>query len=160
TVVQSYVYDSFGQIISQIGSIQNPFTYTAREYNSETGLYYYRARYYGANMGRFTSEDPIGIKGGINLYAYAANNPVKYVDPCGSWIIKWCVKRITKYFIGKTFDGDLEDPAERDDDGDGTPNFKDPDSPLCIVNCEPTAPTPEPPTPEPPAPEARCQRAK
>jgi RHS repeat-associated protein len=58
-VVQSYVYDSFGQIISQSGNIQNPYTYTAREYDSEIGLYYYRARYYDAYIGRFISEDPI-----------------------------------------------------------------------------------------------------
>ena len=83
-VVQSYVYDSFGQIISQTGSIQNPYTYTGREYDEETGMYYYRARYYDANMGRFINEDPIGFLGGdVNLYAYVGNNPVNWIDPLG-----------------------------------------------------------------------------
>lgn len=57
--------------------------YTAREYDSETGLYYYRARYYDAKAGRFISEDPIGLLGGINLYSYVKNNPVNMIDPRG-----------------------------------------------------------------------------
>ncbi len=83
-VVQSYVYDSFGQIISQTGSITNPYTFTGREYDSEIGSYYYRARYYDARMGRFISEDPIGLAGGdVNLYVMVGNNPVNFVDPWG-----------------------------------------------------------------------------
>ena len=82
-VVQSYVYDSFGQIISQTGSITNPYTFTGREYDPETGLYYYRARYDDARVGRFISEDPIGLAGGINLYSYVHSNPVNFVDPWG-----------------------------------------------------------------------------
>jgi RHS repeat-associated protein len=88
-VVQSYVYDAFGQIISQTGSITNPYTFTGREYDSETGLYYYRARYYDAKIGRFISEDPIGFEGGdVNLMAYVGNNPVNYTDPLGLWAVK------------------------------------------------------------------------
>ncbi|HEX9062336.1 MAG TPA: RHS repeat-associated core domain-containing protein, partial [Clostridia bacterium] len=49
----------------------------------ETGLYYYRARYYDANVGRFTQRDPIGFKGGINLYAALKNNPINFKDPKG-----------------------------------------------------------------------------
>ncbi|MBI5196646.1 MAG: DUF2778 domain-containing protein [Nitrospirae bacterium] len=83
-VVQSYVYDSFGQIISQTGTITNPYTFTGREYDAETGMYYYRARYYDATIGRFISEDPVGFAGGdVNLYAYVGNNPVNFVDPFG-----------------------------------------------------------------------------
>jgi hypothetical protein len=48
-----------------------------------TGLYYYRARWYDAQVGRFISEDPIGLAGGINFYAYVANNPVNAIDPTG-----------------------------------------------------------------------------
>ena len=61
-----------------------PFTFTGREYDPESGLYYYRARYYDASTGRFISKDPIGFEGGdTNLYAYAGNNPVNFVDPTG-----------------------------------------------------------------------------
>jgi hypothetical protein len=46
-------------------------------------LYYYRARYYDQNVGRFVSEDPVRFKGGINFYRYAKNNPTELVDPFG-----------------------------------------------------------------------------
>jgi len=83
-VVQSYEYDSFGKIVNQTGSIRNPFTYTGREYDEETGLYFYRARYYDPNAGRFFTKDPIGFAAGdVNLYRYVYNNPVNKVDPLG-----------------------------------------------------------------------------
>ena len=50
---------------------------------SETGLYYMRARYYDPQLGRFVSEDPIGLAGGINAYVYAGDNPVNGRDPSG-----------------------------------------------------------------------------
>ncbi len=84
-VVQRYEYDSFGQItyIQDPNFIQ-PYTYTGREYDEESGLYYYRARYYDAKVGRFISEDPIGFAGGdVNFYAYVGNNPVNFTDPSG-----------------------------------------------------------------------------
>ncbi len=82
-VVQDYVYDAFGNIVSQTGTTTNPFTYTGREYDSESGLYYYRARYYDPDIGRFIQEDPIGFAGGINYYIYANNNPIIFTDPSG-----------------------------------------------------------------------------
>jgi RHS repeat-associated protein len=82
-VIQTYSYDSFGNIVNQTGSIQQPYIYTGREYDSETGLYYYRARYYDTITGRFISKDPIGFRGGLNLYAYVGNNPVNFIDPYG-----------------------------------------------------------------------------
>lgn len=57
--------------------------FTGREWDPETGLYYYRARYYDAKVGRFISEDPIGFDGGVNLYAYVYDNPVIFTDPTG-----------------------------------------------------------------------------
>ncbi|KAA8919498.1 hypothetical protein CEK64_12140, partial [Xanthomonas sontii] len=50
-----------------------------------SGLYYYRARYYQPNLGRFISEDPIRLSGGINSYAYVNGNPAALVDPYGLW---------------------------------------------------------------------------
>ncbi len=58
-------------------------TYTGREWDKETGLYYYRARYYDPMEGRFVSKDPIGYGGGINFYAYVQNNPINHIDPRG-----------------------------------------------------------------------------
>jgi RHS repeat-associated protein len=61
---------------------ENPFQYTGRE-NDNTGLYYYRARYYSPELQRFISEDPIRFKGGLNFYAYVGNDPINITDPTG-----------------------------------------------------------------------------
>ena len=93
SVVQSYVYDAFGNMtvfdatgleIAPESAIANPYTYTGREFDIESGLYYYRARYYDPRIGRFTQADPIGFQGGdTNFYAYVANNPVNFTDAFG-----------------------------------------------------------------------------
>lgn len=82
-VVQTYDYDSFGNLKDQKSRIKQPFAYTGREWDKETGLYYYRARYYDPMEGRFISKDPIGFRGGINIYAYVLNNPINWIDPTG-----------------------------------------------------------------------------
>jgi RHS repeat-associated protein len=85
-VVQTaYTYAPFGATTSTGQSNTNPFRFTGRE-DDGTGLYYYRARYYHPQLGRFVSEDPIGFGGGDwNLYAYVRNNPVCCRDPLGLW---------------------------------------------------------------------------
>ncbi|MDD4591751.1 MAG: DUF6531 domain-containing protein [Parabacteroides sp.] len=84
-VTQRYEYDSFGnQTVTINGNITQSFTYTAREYDVETSLYFYRARYYDSKVGRFVTKDPISFAGGeVNLYGYVENNPVNYADPWG-----------------------------------------------------------------------------
>lgn len=92
TIVQSYIYDSFGNfnvfdqsgaMISPSGGIANPYTYTGREFDTESELLYYRARYYDSNNGRFLNEDPIERNKGFNLYPYVDNNPINFSDPEG-----------------------------------------------------------------------------
>ena len=83
-IANTYTYDSFGKLTGFDGSLVNPFQYTGRESDSETGLYYYRARYYDTAIGRFTSMDPIGFKGGDNYYAFVRNNPLLLRDPKGT----------------------------------------------------------------------------
>jgi RHS repeat-associated protein len=81
-VVTTYRYDSYGT--PEIGSSQSGVQYTGREWDAETGLFYYRARYYDPKIGRFISEDPIDFDGGDNnFYAYVANNPINFKDPTG-----------------------------------------------------------------------------
>ena len=67
TLSQTYTYDSFGKLTAFSGSLTNPFRYTARDFDSETNLYYYRARYYDSGVGRFISEDPLGFGQGVNF---------------------------------------------------------------------------------------------
>jgi len=82
-LAQTYTFDSFGKQTASSGSLTNPFQYTARESDAETGLYYYRARYYDASAGRFASEDLLRFKSGVNFYSYVKNNAVNLKDPSG-----------------------------------------------------------------------------
>jgi len=85
--VQAYLYDSYGQIKTEVGLVANPYTYTGREFDEESGLLYYRSRYYDPRIGRFSSEDPVGfLSGDVNFYSYVFNNPVNLVDPSGEFI--------------------------------------------------------------------------
>jgi RHS repeat-associated protein len=81
-----YRYESFGKTEMTLDDghgATNPFRYTGRELD-ETGAYYYRARYYNAEVGRFISEDPLGFAGrDVNLYAYVWNRPALLIDPLG-----------------------------------------------------------------------------
>jgi RHS repeat-associated protein len=74
-------YDSFGNVTS--GQAPTRYSYTGREVDSDTGLIYYRARWYDPQTGRFAGEDPIRFEGGVNFYAYVDNRPLRYTDPSG-----------------------------------------------------------------------------
>ena len=67
-----YHYDSFGNVTNQTNpAVNTRFGYTGREFDTETGDYYYRARYYDARVGKLISEDPIGFEAGdTNLCRY------------------------------------------------------------------------------------------
>lgn len=82
TIKTSYKYEPYGNT-SVTGEVStNAAQYTGRE-NDGTGLYFYRARYYHAGFSRFVTEDPIGLSGGENLYAYVYGNPINLTDPSG-----------------------------------------------------------------------------
>ena len=76
-----YEYDVFGAIRNETGTSDNTRKFTGKEFDADSNLYYYAARYYDPYIGRFTQRDPIGD--GVNWYAYTYNNPLKYVDPTG-----------------------------------------------------------------------------
>ena len=83
-VIQGYLYDSYGNLLT--GAIDQPYAYTGREWDKDIGLYYYRARYYDPEIGRFITQDPIGFAGGdLNLYGYVQQNPVNFMDSDGLW---------------------------------------------------------------------------
>jgi RHS repeat-associated protein len=88
-VVESRTYDSFGNLLSSTANSQLPtpnfrYGYTGRELDLESGLDYYRARYYDSAVGRFISVDPMGFGAGdTNLYRYVGNNSTNNTDPSG-----------------------------------------------------------------------------
>lgn len=82
-VVNKYEYTPWGEPISTTEQVVQPLRYAAREYDAETKLYFVRARYYDPVLGRFISEDPIGLAGGINPFAHTDNDPVNRRDPLG-----------------------------------------------------------------------------
>ena len=82
-VVNQYIYGPFGQALTVTEQVAQPFRFAGREYDSEDGLYYYRSRFYDPQLARFVSEDPIGLDGGINPFAYVGNDPTNKRDPSG-----------------------------------------------------------------------------
>ncbi|MCA8925346.1 MAG: RHS repeat protein, partial [Planctomycetes bacterium] len=86
-VVARYGYGAFGEALAAEGvaAQANAWRYAGRPLDAETGLYQVRARAYDAILGRFTSPDPSGRTSGLNLYAYAENDPTRFNDPLGLW---------------------------------------------------------------------------
>ena len=91
--MERYVYDAYGAVsfansnwstFGTSSTANNTVLYTGRELDPESGLWYYRARYYSADLGRFIGRDPIGYGAeDYSLYRYVGNAPVDYVDPFG-----------------------------------------------------------------------------
>jgi len=78
-------YFPFGKAQVVVGTVTNNLRFPGQYYDAETGLHYNWNRYYDPEIGRYISADPIGLDGGINLYAYVSNDPVNFVDPWGLW---------------------------------------------------------------------------
>ena len=79
--VWSTEYTPFGSLTFAEGKLKRAAKFTGKDLDEDTGLYYFNARWYDSEIGRFISEDP--IKDGVNWYTYAANNPLRFVDPMG-----------------------------------------------------------------------------
>lgn len=97
SITASARYDAFGQTINKTGTIPR-YGYAGRE-PDQTGLIYYRARYYDPGLGRFGQRDPAGFADGINPYAYVGNNPVSFSDPLG------LMKAVPSIWTASTYPG-------------------------------------------------------
>jgi RHS repeat-associated protein len=74
----------WGNQLEVTGTVENPYSFTGREFDTETNLYHYRTRQYDALTGRFLQADPLRFGGGdLNIYAYVLGNPTKFSDPLG-----------------------------------------------------------------------------
>jgi RHS repeat-associated protein len=84
-LLNHFTYDSFGNLTSQTNTTWLArYLFTGREWDEAIGFYYYRARYYDAESGRFVGEDPLKFKSGdFNTYRYVFNNPIHFIDPSG-----------------------------------------------------------------------------
>ena len=82
-VVWSARYTSFGEADILTNTIENNLRFPGQYFDSETGLHYNWHRFYDPSTGRYISADPIGLNGGMNLYAYVGGDPVNWVDPMG-----------------------------------------------------------------------------
>jgi len=86
-LTEEYSYDIFGEVLGSLSGVDNPYYFTARRFDEETELYYYRYRYYDPDTGRFNETDPIGYLADINLYRYCHNSPILFTDPLGLDVI-------------------------------------------------------------------------
>ncbi|NCS06775.1 MAG: hypothetical protein GPJ07_09250, partial [Microcystis aeruginosa G13-07] len=80
-----YEYLPFGEDLTKVETVSNPFEYVGQwgVMDEENGLNFMRTRYYAPSDGRFTNPDPMGIKGGLNLYNYVENDPINFIDLSG-----------------------------------------------------------------------------
>ena len=121
TLVERYLYESFGTLtllapdgtVLPQSAVGNPYGFTGREVDPESGLHYFRARYYDPKIGRFLQEDPVAFLESSedddryhNAYSYVENNPVRFVDPTGrgkaDWLIKLGMRLVGPVWKGAT----------------------------------------------------------
>jgi RHS repeat-associated protein len=92
-----YEYDAYGQQTGYTSLVyEQPFRFSTKYWDPETGLGYWIYRYYSPELGRWISRDPIGEQGGTNIYGYVGNQPTVYADPLG--------------FDRKSYEYDIESP--------------------------------------------------
>ncbi len=109
-VVESYQYDAWGNVLEvkdgagvchPSSVVGNSILWQGREYSWKIGLYYFRARWYDPVTGRWLSNDPIGISGGLNQYVFCGDNPVNFRDPFGLLTWEWFPSEGEPWVLGR-----------------------------------------------------------
>ncbi|MCL1921836.1 MAG: RHS repeat-associated core domain-containing protein [Kiritimatiellaeota bacterium] len=92
-----YAYDAYGNTTVKSGPMADDFNFrfSAKYFDAETGNYYYIKRHYSPALGRFISQDPIGISGGLNLYGFCGNDPINHVDTLGMSVFPFILSQPT-----------------------------------------------------------------
>jgi RHS repeat-associated protein len=83
TPVVTYAYDPFGKLMKKTGTFDQPYMFSTKPYDPDTGLYYFGARFYSPMIRRWMTRDPSGEASDFNLYRAVANNATNWVDPWG-----------------------------------------------------------------------------
>jgi RHS repeat-associated protein len=100
-VTDTYSYTAFGEIFSQSGTTENKYLYTGQQFDSLTGLYSLRARYFNPAVGRFLSQDSYAVNYNnpveLNRYVYAANRAVNASDPSGQMLIETALNALSAF---------------------------------------------------------------
>ncbi|MCK4717766.1 MAG: RHS repeat-associated core domain-containing protein, partial [Thermoplasmata archaeon] len=89
SLIETYDYDEYGAYNGP-SNPKSDYLFTGREYEEMAGIYYYRARYYDPEVGRFIQQDPRGLFSGRSLYEYSDSNPVNRIDPYGEATQQTC----------------------------------------------------------------------
>ncbi len=119
-VAARYEYGPFGELVRRSGpaAAANPFRFSTKFHDDETGLLYYGHRYYSSQVGRWLSRDPMEEQEGGNLYGFVRNNAISSVDPLGLQCLQWIhgqfsveivVKLVTGFHAGSETKIELRD---------------------------------------------------
>jgi RHS repeat-associated protein len=119
-IVEAYDTDAYGNTICYSGpgtdgiwftnddvtttNPQNCYIFTERQFDPETQIYYYRARYYSPLLGRFVNRDPIDYEDSLNTYEYVHSRPTAYTDPNGTDVQSQCEDRCNTAYGGGRVD--------------------------------------------------------
>jgi len=116
TVVWAADYKPFGEATITVSTITNNLRFPGQYYDAETGLNYNYYRDYNPALGRYPQADPIGLWGGLNLYAYVRNNSANKIDPFGLVDIFYAMEADIVPIIGQELGAgiviDLDDIGE------------------------------------------------
>jgi RHS repeat-associated protein len=111
TIGARYEYGPFGEAIrvSGAGAENNPFRFSTKYCDDETGFYYYGYRLYNPSTGRWLNRDPIGEKGGLNLYGFMRNDSVNAVEQLGLYEYDSSIDMFLEYWFGRGRGGGVSD---------------------------------------------------